>query len=137
MDDQGTKAADELFTIDNAIKTRLAQLTKLRNDMKVQREMLTSYLENDETYREASALAKKASGQKNSVKAQLLKQPEANNLNETIKSIREQMKEVQEGLSYYLREYKRVTGANEFEGEDGELQEIVYVARLVRKNFKK
>lgn len=147
MDDQtpqdpqtqaGEKAADELFTIDNAIKSRLGQLTKLRNDLKVQREMLTSYLENDETYREAVKLAKQASGQKNSVKAQLLKQPEAANLNETLKSMREQMAEVQEGLSYYLREYQRVTGATEFEGEDGELQTIVYVAKLVKRNqFKK
>lgn len=131
---EGEKAADELFTIDSAIKTRLSQLTKLRADMKIQREMLTSYLENDETYQEAATIAKRANGAKNSAKALLLKQPEANNLNETIKSMREQINEVQEGLSYYLREYQRVTGMSEFEGEDGELQEIVYVAKLVRKN---
>lgn len=125
--------SSELITIDSAIKSRVGQLNKLKNDLKVQKEMLTSYLENDEKYREAVELSKKANGVKNTVKAQLLKQPEAANLNETVKSLKEQVFELNEGLSYYLREYQRLTGANEFEGEDGELQQIIYVAKLVRK----
>jgi hypothetical protein len=127
------QGSDELLTIDSAIKSRMGQLNKLKNDLKVQKEMLDSFLENDEKYCEAVELSKKANGVKNAVKAQLLKQPEAANLNETIKAIKEQVFELNEGLSYYLREYQRLTGANEFEGEDGELQQIIYVAKLVRK----
>ena len=39
-----------------------------------------------------------------------------------------------EGLSDYLREYQRLSGSNEIEGEDGELREIVYTAKLVKKS---
>ena len=42
--------------------------------------------------------------------------------------------ELNEGLSDYLREYQRLSGSNEIEGEDGELRTIVYVAKLVRKS---
>lgn len=129
-----SEPAQDLMTIDAAIKSRMDKLEELKEQMRKQREMLNSFLDNEPTFREASQLAKKASQQKTAVKNQLLKQPQASNLVETIKTIKEQQQEFQEGLSYYLREYQRLTGANEFEGSDGELREIIYIAKLVKKS---
>jgi hypothetical protein len=59
--------------------------------------------------------------------------PQGKNLEEKVITTKEELKEVEEALSYYLREYQRLTGSNEFEGSDGELRQIVYMAKLVRK----
>lgn len=122
-----------LLTIEGQVKDRIARLEQLKEELTPPKEMLASYLENDEKYREATKLAKEASQQKSAVKKQLLSTPQGKNLEEKVINVKEEMKEVQEALSYYLREYQRLTGSNEFEGSDGELRQIVYIAKLVRK----
>jgi hypothetical protein len=47
--------------------------------------------------------------------------------------LKNELKEAQEALSSYLADFQRLTGVSEIEGEDGELRQIVYVAKLVRK----
>jgi hypothetical protein len=42
-------------------------------------------------------------------------------------------KELDTALSDYLREYMRMSGTNEIETEDGDVREIVYVAKLIKK----
>ncbi len=97
------------------------------------REMLNDYLENDPIYREHTDLAKKATQVKSATKKQLMSTPNAKELDGKIRTMKQDIKDAEEALSYYLREYQRITGANEFEGEDGELRQIVSVAKLVRK----
>lgn len=133
---QGTK--DELTTIESAISQRVQKLSELKTELKLQNEMLNSYLENDETYREVSEIAKKASQKKSAVKRELLSKSEAGDLPNKVRELRDEVKEVNDALSYYLREYQRITGTSEIEGEDGEMRQIVYTARLVKRNvFKK
>jgi hypothetical protein len=122
-----------LLDIQNAINTRLKKLENFKEDMKPHKEMLDSIFANDDDYTEKSELAKKASKNKGEAKRRILRQPQAAELNQKIEDIRNETKDVQEGLSYYLREYQRLTGANEFESEDGELRQIIYIAKLVRK----
>lgn len=131
--DESKPGVDELFTIESAIKEHMSQIEKLGDELKPVKEMLDDYLDNDPTYRERTELAKKASQLKSQTKQQLLKQPNAVQLVEKIKTMKEEMKGLSEALSYYLREFQRLTGANEFEGSDGELRQIVYIAKLVRK----
>jgi hypothetical protein len=130
----GADAAEEIINVEDAIKTRIVKLDELREKMRKQKEMLESFLAQEPKYQEHLRLAKEANKLKNTTKARLLQQPESKNLVETVKSLKEEQKELQDGLSYYLLEYRRMTGANEFEGSDGELREIVYVAKLVRKS---
>jgi arginine/lysine/ornithine decarboxylase len=119
--------------ISHPYKDRIARLEELKEQLTPHKEMLASFLENDEKYREATKLAKEASQQKSAVKKHLLSTPQGKNLEEKVITVKEEMKEVEEALSYYLREYQRLTGSNEFEGSDGELRQIVYIAKLVRK----
>jgi len=122
-----------LLDIQDAINTRLKKLENLKADTKPHKEMLDSIFANDEDYTEKNEIAKKASKNKSEAKRRILRQPQAAELSQKIEDIKNEEKEVQEGLSYYLREYQRLTGANEFESEDGELRQIVYIAKLVRK----
>ena len=65
-----------------------------------------------------------------------MKRPDVAALAGKLKSLKSEKKELQEGLSDYLREYQRLSGSNEIEGEDGEIRQIVYVAKLVKKSSK-
>lgn len=122
-----------LLDIQEAINTRLEKLKNLQEDLKPHKEMLDSIFENDQDYTDKNEIAKKASKNKSEAKQRILRQPQAADLNQKIEDIKNEAKELQEGLSYYLREYQRLTGANEFESADGELRQIVYIAKLVRK----
>jgi ribosomal 50S subunit-associated protein YjgA (DUF615 family) len=133
MDDQATTEQNELLSVERAIKEHIVQIEKLKEETQPQKEMLESYIENNETYKKVADIAKKAATEKGKIKKELLKNPTQAAIVEKLKEAKEEAKGLQEALSYYLREYQRLTGANEFEGEDGELRQIVYVAKLVRK----
>lgn len=91
-------------------------------------------LDNDSTYQEHSEAAKEAAKVKAATKQQILKQPQAADLAEKVRSIRSQIKENKASLSDYLREFQRMSGINEIEGSDGEIREIVFTAKLVNKS---
>ena len=143
MDDDKTKKEETqsteqnqemnvLFDVQNAINSNLKKVNNLKEDMKPHKEMLDSIFTNDEDYVKKSNEAKKASKDKSEAKKRILSQPQAAELDQKINDIKLEMKDAQEALSYYLREYQRLTGSNEFESEDGELREIVFVAKLIR-----
>ena len=58
------------------------------------------------------------------------------NIGEKAKDLSIEIKEANLGLSEYLREYQRMTGQSEIEGDDGEVREIVYTAKLIKKQKK-
>lgn len=122
-----------LQNVESLINMNIAKLARFKDEIKPQNEMLKSFLENDETFQKLTDLAKKAGNEKNKRKRELMEDPSAKSIKEKIDSLKESISESQEALSTYLREYQRLTGSNEFEGEDGELRQIVYVAKLVRK----
>jgi hypothetical protein len=127
-----------LESVSSAINVRTQQLESLKVELKKQKEMLESYLLNDSHYKEALETAKRANQIKNQAKQMALKQPGAAGIPEKLIEMKAQEKEINEGLSYYLREYQRLTGLSEFEGTDGEVRQIVYVAKLVKRSvFKK
>lgn len=135
-DEAGDMVGDDvmsLLDIQDAINSRLKRLQNLKEDIRPHKEMLDSIFANDEDYAQKNEIAKKASKDKGEAKKRVLRQPQAAELNAKIEEIKEEGRELQESLSYYLREYQRVTGANEFESDDGELRQIVYIAKLVRK----
>lgn len=130
-DDNG---AQVLLDLEQLIKTNIAIIDRGKAELKKQREMLTSALENDETYRLHNEEAKKAAKQKAQTKYQIMQLPQNKQLAEKVKAIITDVKEADAALSDYLREYARLSGTNEIETEDGEVREIVYVAKLVKKS---
>jgi hypothetical protein len=130
-------AAQVLLDLEQLIKTHITNIDKGKSELKKQREMLNSALENDETYRLHNDEAKKAAKTKAMTKYQILQKQENKSLADKVKTIAADIKEADTALSDYLREYQRMSGSSEIETDDGVVREIVYVAKLVKKSSRK
>ncbi|MBU0569852.1 hypothetical protein KKB40_03655 [Patescibacteria group bacterium] len=131
--DDGGNETETLMMVEKAIRLSMSKIERLKENQKPVREMIDSLLANDEEYVAFSEEAKRASKQKSGAKKRVLSSENGEKLSTKAVGIKESLKEANESFSYYLREYQRMTGLNEFEGEDGELRQIVYIAKLVRK----
>lgn len=123
-----------LVKIEEMIKTHISQIDTLTEDVKKHKEMMDDIFKNDEVFGEHDKVAKEANRIKSKTKSEIMKRPDVADLANKLKALRSEKMELNEGLSDYLREYQRLSGSNEIEGEDGELREIVYVAKLVKKS---
>lgn len=122
-----------VLNLENTIKGHLTQIEKLQEELSQHRDMLKAAFENDAVYNEHAETAKAANKVKAKTKAEILKKPDVAELASKVKSESSEFKELQAALSDYLGEFNRLSGITELEGPDGELREIVYVARLVKK----
>ena len=122
-----------ILNLESTIKGHLTQTEKLREDLSQHRDMLKAAFENDPVYNEHAEAAKAANKVKAGTKAEILKKPDVAELAARVKTEASEFRELQAALSDYLREFNRLSGISEIEGPDGELQEIVYVAKLVKK----
>ncbi len=123
-----------LGDLENLIKNHISGIDTRKEELKKIKEMLGDILTNDPTYQEHEKLAKDANKVKSATKSQLLKAANAAELVGKIKTMTSEVKEMDGALSDYLREFQRMTGSNEIEGSDGQVREIVYVAKLVKKS---
>ncbi|MBI2595712.1 hypothetical protein HYW46_03190 [Candidatus Daviesbacteria bacterium] len=128
-------AGQILINMEGLIKNYISSIDKLSEEVKKLKEALEDIFKNDPTFQEHSEEAKKSAKIKQKTKSEILKRTQAAELDAKIKSLRSQLKENKSALSDYLQEYAKKSGLNEIEGEDGEVREIVYVAKLVRKPF--
>jgi len=134
MEDTPTdNGATVLLELETTIKNHITQIDKNKTELKKQREMLESALMNDETYRLHSEECKKAAKTKALTKFQIMQLPANKGLADKVKELSAQTKELDTALSDYLREYMRIAGTNEIETEEGEVREIIYIAKLVKK----
>lgn len=128
--------AQVIISLEGMIKNHVSSIDRLTEEMKKHNDMLNDILANDQTYQTHLEQAKEAAKIKNATKQQILKQPQAADLTNKVKSMRSELKELKGALSDYLKEYQRLTGVNEIEGEDGQVREIVYEAKLVKRSEK-
>lgn len=132
--DPGTANSGILISMESLIKGHISTIDKLSEESRKFKDMLDDIFTNDQTYQEHDKAAKDAAKIKQNTKRQILKQPQAADLDKKIKELKSELKENQASLSDYLQEYARMSGVNEIEGEDGEVREIVYTAKLIKKS---
>src|SRR3989338_4356988 len=89
------KAVSEMLNLEQLIKTTLTSIEKLKDELKLQREMFEDSFKNDETYIEHDKLAKEAARIRAATKKQLLKQPSVMILAEKVNDLRQGIKENQ------------------------------------------
>jgi len=130
-DDKQTLAAVELTTI---IKRYLADIDKLKSDLKLTRQIFDDAFKNDVNYAKEEEKVKAASRERNAVKQSITKKPEVETVTAKIRQIREEIKAAQEALSGYLYEYQRVSGATTIEDNEGEVLQIIPTYRLKKKS---
>lgn len=134
-DDAGA-AATVLSDLESLIKNHITDIDKRKDELKKQKEMLASALLNDETYLEHEQKAKEANKVKAATKRQIMQQPANKQLADKVRELSTEVKELDGALSDYLGEYQRMTGSNEIQTNEGDVREIVYVAKLVKKSSK-
>lgn len=130
---QNDQTATILESLESLIRENLSKVSKLQTELKQQKEMLDSVLENDETYKQHFEGAKSAAKVKSATKSEILKRPEVGHVNSKVKELTSEIREAKESLNSYLPEYQRLSGSNEIDDENGEPMQIVYQARLVRR----
>lgn len=126
--------ATVLTSLESLIKHHISSIASNKVELKKVREMITSALANDPTYKLHDEEAKKAAKVKAATKSELMKVAENKMLVEKSHELMTEIKEADAALSEYLREYQRLTGSTEFETEDGEVREIVFVAKLIKRS---
>ncbi|MDO8497704.1 MAG: hypothetical protein Q7S61_04125 [bacterium] len=122
-----------VLEIENIINGYIADLEKLKGDMKVQRDMFNDAFNNDAEYAEQQKKVKEATRIKSGIKQRILKQPAVALVADKLKSMKEEMADVEDAMSSYLEKYRAIANTNQIMGTDGEMREIVYVAKLVKK----
>lgn len=138
VEEAPTQAAQDgqgivLLNLESMIKSNISRIDKLTEELKAQNEMLASVFENDEVFKQHAEAAKEASRIKTNTKNEILKRPDVAHVNEKVKGLRAEISELKESQSSYLQEFQRLSGSNEIEGEDGQVREIVYNAKLVKR----
>lgn len=131
MDNQQTLKT--MTSLTSMINGHIAGLDRERESLGKFSEMLNDILDNDPTYKEISDRTKEIAREKAKAKANILQQTTAHDLAFKIKDSRIEIKQLALELSNFLTEYQKITGSSEFEGEDGEIRQIVHTARLVGK----
>jgi hypothetical protein len=136
-DDVPTGDAAVLLEIETLIKTHITGLQTRRVELKKLREMLEDIFHNNPEYREQEEAVKAATKVKKEIKARLAHQPNALESSEKVKELAQEIKDMDGALSDYLREYGRLSGANEIEDDAGEVHEIIYIAKLIKRLSKR
>ena len=132
----GAQAANTILELESTIKNTISVMDRNKEELKKYKEMIESALTNDERYREADLKVKELAKEKSKAKANVMQNQATRNIGEKAKDLSIEIKEANLGLSEYLREYQRMTGQSEIEGDDGEVREIVYTAKLIKKQKK-
>lgn len=130
---QVNDSAEVLMNLESLIKNSITGIDRKKNELRKLNEMVTSFLSQDPTYQEHEKLAKEAGKVKNATKSQLLKQPSVADTMQKMKELKKELKETEDGMSDYLREYQRMSGSNEIQDDNGEVREIVYIAKLLKR----
>ncbi len=126
------EAVTSLFAIENLIKTHIAHIDTVKIEMGKQVEMFNDVLNNDPGFKKAAEEGKEVNKKKAEAKQNVLKSPSNASLNQKIKDMRQELKELKGALSNYLQQYQKIADTDQIESEDGEVRQIVYNAHLVK-----
>lgn len=126
------EAVTSLFAIENLIKTHISHIDTVKTELAKQAEMFNDVLNNDENYKKAAEEGKEVNKKKAEAKQNVLKSPANASLNQKIKDMRQEIKELKNALSNYLQQYQKIADTDQIESEDGEVRQIVYNAHLVK-----
>lgn len=128
--------ATVLMSLDELIKSHIASLDRLQEEKKKLADMVSDGLNNDANFKELSDKAKEATKAKSQTRQQIMNRPGVIEFVNKLKNIQSEIKEKSMSLSDYLLEYQKMAGVNQVEGYDGEVREIIQIAKLVKKTFK-
>jgi len=130
----GTDQANDFLNLDGLIKRCVSGIDRVKQDLKIQKDMLDSAFLNDAVYQEHDKAVKEATKVRSGTKQAITKQSNVAQIVEKINAMREQLKDLQQSLSQSLQQYQKLSGATQIELEDGSVMEIISTVKLVKKS---
>lgn len=119
--------------LESMIHRNLAEIDKLREQLKTQKDMYESTIENDAAYAQQAEKEKEVKKATAAVKQKLTKQPAVIDINNRMKDIKTEIKDIEDTISGLAEQYEQVSGTNQILKEDGEVLEIVKIYKLRKK----
>ncbi len=123
------KATSQL-EMESLINRYLADIDVIKGKIKEQNDMLNDSFNNDKEYAEQQLKVKEETRKKNAIKQRIMKEPAVSLIAEKIKGMRTEMKDAQDALSDYVREYQRNSNLSQIVLPNGDVMQIVHVTRL-------
>jgi predicted nuclease with TOPRIM domain len=124
---------EEILSLSGLIKTSLDTIKTVKEEYNQAKEMLESVLDNDPEYAEVMVKVKTIAKEKASIKSRIIKQPEAADLENKVNDFKTRLKDLNTNLSIYLADYGKLSNLNQFEDNEGVVRDIVYTAKLVKR----
>jgi hypothetical protein len=128
--------ASAYLNLEELIKNHIEAIDKLKDDLKLKREMFEDSFNNNPTYREHVEKVKEVNKGKASVRSEIAKQPAVARLKQEVDDTRFDLNEQSKTLSDLLQDFKDQTGATEIEARNGKIYAIVSVSKLVTRSSK-
>ena len=113
-----------IISLTEMINSSLGTVERVKEERNKISAMLESIFENDPDYTEASEKAKEAAKVKGQAKKQIMRTPQAADLDRKVTELKQHLKELNASLSDYLNEYIRQTGSMQFEDSTGKVRDI-------------
>lgn len=122
-----------LLSLEELIKSHITSLDRLSEEKRKLSELIADGFNNDAAFKQVSDKVKEVNKEKSAIRQQIMNRPGVIEIANKLKDIKSELKEKQVSLSDYLLEYQRMAGVNEIETSDGDVREIIQVAKLIKK----
>jgi len=128
-----TDQSTVLLSLEELIKSHITSLDRLQEEKRKYAELIADGFNNDAAFKQVSDKVKEVNKEKSAVRQVIMNRPGVIEIANKLKDIKSELKEKQSSLSDYLLEYQRMAGVNEIEMSDGEVREIIQIAKLIKK----
>lgn len=115
---------NDVIACENFIKGYYSDIEKLREELRVQNQMLKDALENDAEYADITAQIQDLQKTKKAIKDKLQQEPSLALIQEKVKDIKAEIKEGQMALFDYLEKWVASTGLTSIE-INGDMKKII------------
>lgn len=126
-------ATSTLLNLESLINGYLVDLEKLQEKLKTQKDMFNDSFNNDAEFSQIMQKVKEVNRVKAVAKQRIMKLPNIIEVANKMREYKEEMKDIQQGLSSYLQQYKEISGSNKLTRDNGEVVEIVSITKFVRR----
>lgn len=116
--------------METMIDRYLKDIQALREKIKEQTSMFKDTFSNDKEYEEQTKKIKDLTKVRNGIKDRIMQQVSVKTMSDKIKSLKEEMNDLNNALAGYVQQYQKMANTNQITLPGGEVMQIVLVPKL-------
>jgi predicted nucleic acid-binding Zn-ribbon protein len=124
--------SEKIINLENLIKGYMADIAKLREEIKVHSDAIKGTVEQDKDYSEVAEKVNAIKKEQNKIKKALEEMDALVAQKMKLIDLKKDLKEMSDAMSDYLNEYSVLTNSTEFVGPDGDVFKILRTAKLAK-----